>query len=153
VYQTEIIHKFYNGIGQETIMSSLFEKTVAFQSLCFLLNYVSQHNPSLTSLLREPEIERHDSLVLANHSLKQLNILDGEYKGEYSSVLKLLNTCRTKIGQREIERILLNPITNIEQLNESYKMIEHCLEHNYSWNEHLKHIKDVEKNYQKKYFV
>ena len=145
VYQTEIIHKFYSGIGQETIMSSLFEKTVAFQSLCFLLNYVSQHNPSLTSLLREPEIERHDSLVLANHSLKQLNILDGEYKGDYSSVLKLLNTCRTKIGQREIERMLLNPITNIEQLNESYKMIEHCLEHNYSWNEHLKNIKDVEK--------
>jgi len=145
VYQTEIINKFYSGIGKEHIMSSLFEKTVAFQSLCFLLNYVSQHNPSLTSLLREPQIERDDSLVLANHSLKQLNVLDGEYKGDYSSVLKLLNTCRTKIGQREIERMLLNPITNIDHLNKSYTMIEHCLEHNYSWNEHLKNIKDIEK--------
>ena len=145
IYQNEIIHKFYKNIGHETIISSLFEKTIAFQSLCFLLNYVSQHNPSLTSLLREPEIERQDSLILANHSLKQLNILDGEYTGEYSSVLKLLNTCRTKIGQREIEHILLNPITNIENLNESYKMIDHCLTHNYSWNESLKNIKDIEK--------
>lgn len=147
IYQNEIINKFYKTVhvGHETIISSLFEKTVAFQSLCFLLNYVSQHNPSLTNLLREPEIERHDSLILANHSLKQLNILDGEYTGDYSSVLKLLNTCRTKIGQREIEHILLNPITNIEHLNESYSMIEHCLTHNYSWNESLKNMKDIEK--------
>ena len=145
LYQNEIINKFYTSINQEQIMSALFEKMIAFQSLCFLLNYVSQHNPSLTTLLREPEIEKQESLILANHSLKQLNILEGEYKGDYSSVLKLLNTCRTKIGQREIEHILLNPITNIDELNKSYSIIEHSIKHNYSWNESLKNIKDIEK--------
>ena len=145
IYQNETIRKFYPHLTQEQFLYTLFEKTIAFQSLCFLLNYVSQHNPSLTTLLREPEIEKQDSLILANHSLKQLNFLEGEYKGPHSSVLKLLNTCRTKIGQREIEHILLNPITNIEKLQESYDMIHHALDHNYSWNHSLKQMKDIEK--------
>lgn len=144
-YQSEIIKTFYPNLHQTIIVDNLFEKIVAFQSLCFLLNYVSQHNPSLTTLLREPIIENNDSLILANHSLKQLNIIDGEYKGEYSSVLKLVNICKTKIGQRELEHLLLNPINNIIELNKSYELIEHSLNHKYSWSESLKHIKDIEK--------
>jgi DNA mismatch repair protein MutS len=144
-YQNEIIKKFYPNLHQTCIIDHLFEKIISFQSLCFLLNYVSQHNPSLTTLLSEPNIENNETLILANHSLKQLNIIDGEYSGDYSSVLKLINTCKTKIGQREIEHLLLNPITNIEELNKSYNLIEHSLDHNYSWNESLKYIKDIEK--------
>jgi DNA mismatch repair protein MutS len=144
-YQNEIIKKFYPNLHQTCIIDHLFEKIISFQSLCFLLNYVSQHNPSLTTLLSEPNIENNETLILANHSLKQLNIIDGEYSGDYSSVLKLINTCKTKIGQREIEHLLLNPITNIEELNKSYNLIEHSLDNNYSWNESLKYIKDIEK--------
>ena len=144
-YQNEIMHTFYPKLYQTQIIDLLFEKIIAFQSFCFLLNYVSQHNPSLTTLLREPEIEQNDSLILANHSLKQLNIIDGEYKGDYSSVLKLINTCKTKIGKRELEHLLLNPITNIDKLNKSYNIIEHSLNHHYSWSENLKNIKDIEK--------
>ena len=56
-------------------MDSLFEKITAFQSFCFLLNYVFEHNPSLTHKLSEPCIDnQNNNLLLANHSLKQLNI-------------------------------------------------------------------------------
>ena len=144
VYQNEILRNFYPNISQKQLLYTLFEKTIAFQALCFLLNYVSQHNPSLTHLLKEPEVEPNDTLILANHSLKQLNILDGEYFGEYSSILKLLNTCRTKIGQREMQRIILNPTQNVVILQESYDMTEHCLTFKYSWPS-LNQIKDIEK--------
>jgi DNA mismatch repair protein MutS len=145
LYQNETIHKFYPHLTQTQFITDLFEKTIAFQSLCFLLNYVSQHNPSLTTLLREPTIEKQDNLILANHSLKQLNFIEGEYKGEYSSVLKLLNKCKTKIGQREMEHVLLNPIKHIGKLNQSYDMIEHALSHKYSWAKLLSTMCDVEK--------
>ena len=143
VYQNEIVKTFYPNKTQEHITSSLFEKVIAFQALCFLLNYVSQHNVNLTQRLKAPHIETQDILVLANHSLKQLNILDGEYSGEYSSVLKLLNICKTRIGQREMERIILKPTRNTKLLQESYDMIEHALTLQYNWD--LSKIKDIEK--------
>ncbi len=145
IYQNEIIRTFYPNINHEHFCSSLFEKTIAFQSLCFLLNYISQHNAGLTTRLREPEIENSERVVLANHSLKQLNILENDYNGEYSSVVKLLNKCKTRIGQREMERMILNPITNTTKLQQSYDMIEHCLKNKYSWDNYLKQIKDIEK--------
>ena len=138
VYQNELIRTFYPNVV------NLLEKTIAFQALCFLLNYVSQHNANLTQRLQEPHIDTQDVLVLANHSLKQLNILDGEYSGEYSSVLKLLNICKTRIGQREMQRIILKPTRNVKYLQESYDMIDHALRAQYNW-PNLGLIKDIEK--------
>jgi len=143
VYQTEIVKTFYPNQTQERISSMLFEKVIAFQALCFLLNYVSQHNVNLTQRIKAPHVETQDILVLANHSLKQLNILDGEYSGEYSSVLKLLNICKTRVGQREMERIILKPTRNVKLLQKSYDMIEHTLTLDYIWD--LSKIKDIEK--------
>ena len=140
VYQNELIRTFYPNID----VNHLLEKTIAFQALCFLLNYVSQHNANLTQRLKEPHIDTCDVLVLANHSLKQLNILDGEYNGEYSSVLKLLNICKTRIGQREMERIILKPTRNIKYLQDSYDMIEHSIRAQYNW-PNLGQIRDIEK--------
>jgi DNA mismatch repair ATPase MutS len=139
VYQNELIRTFYPNID----VNHLLEKTIAFQALCFLLNYVSQHNANLTQRLKEPHIDTCDVLVLANHSLKQLNILDGDYSGEYSSVLKLLNICKTRIGQREMERIILKPTRNVKYLQDSYDMIEHSIG-KYNW-PNLSQIRDIEK--------
>ena len=145
MYQAEIIKKFYPLLNKGLVMDTLFEKAIAFQSLCFLLDFVSQHNPSLTHKLSEPTLDKSYSLVLANHSLKQLNMIDGEYTGEYSSVLSLLNTCRTKIGKREFQRILLNPIHDSIVLQETYDMIEHCINREYQWTHILSKICDIEK--------
>jgi DNA mismatch repair protein MutS len=144
-YQTEIIKKFYPLLNKGLVMDTLFEKAIAFQSLCFLLVYVSQHNPSLTHKLCEPTLDKSTAVILANHSLKQLNIIDGEYTGEYSSILSLLNTCRTKIGKREFQRILLNPIHDYTELQDSYDRIEYCIKMNYDWSSTLSKVCDIEK--------
>ncbi len=151
VYQTEIIKKFYPFLNTNILLDSLFEKIVSFQALCFLLDFVSQHNPGLTKNLSEPCLDKSNhNLVLANHSLKQLNIIDNEdYEGDFSSVHKLLNTCRTKIGKREFKRLLLNPTRNVDELKSSYDMIEYCLEKNYDTKDYLIKLCDIEKIYRK----
>jgi DNA mismatch repair protein MutS len=141
-YQTEIIKTFYT-ISKSSFVDSLFEKSIAFQSFCFLLNYVFEHNPSLTNKIAEPLIDNeNNNLLLANHSLKQLNILESEYNGPFSSVIKLLNTCRTSVGKRYMTHILLNPINQPEVLEDSYSLIEHALENKFVC---CLQIKDIEK--------
>ena len=141
-YQNEIIKRFYS-ISKTSFVDALFEKGIAFQSFCFLLNYVFEHNPSLTNKISEPLVDnQNNNLLLANHSLKQLNILESEYNGPYSSVIKLLNTCRTSVGKRYMNHILLNPIKQVDLLEESYSLTEHALSNNFTC---CLQIKDIEK--------
>lgn len=145
-FQKEILHKYYPHLNKELLMDTFFEKIVAFQALCFLLEYVNQHNSGLTHKLTDPRMDHLDqTLVLANHSLKQLNILDTDYTGPYSSVLSLLNSCRTKIGKREFQRILLQPSRDKKKLKESYDLIEYCLGKKYDNTSLLLQFMDVEK--------
>ena len=148
VYQHEIIDKFYTYIDNiETFKDSLFEKIIAFQSFCFLLNFVEQHNTSLVKKMKEPTIENDTkTLVCANHSLKQLNIIDNSDSfGDFSSIHKFLNRCHTTMGKRHMKDILLNPICDITTLNMSYDTIEHFISMDYDFSQTLNNIKDIEK--------
>ena len=71
---------------------------------------------------------RTDKLVLANHSLTQLNIIDdSRHTGKHRSVCSLLNNCVTTMGKRSFIYTLNNPSTNSVALNESYDITEHML--------------------------
>jgi DNA mismatch repair protein MutS len=145
-YQVEIIQRYYPHLNKSLLLDSLFEKMIALQSLCFLLDYVQQHNSGLTHKLSDPTMEQlEQSLTLANHSLKQLNILDTDYTGSYSSVLSFLNSCRTKIGRREFQSLLLQPSRDKVKLQESYNLIEYCLEQKYDTTSILLQVCDVER--------
>ena len=125
------------------------EYPIAAQALCYILDFVGKHNPNMVKKLNIPRIEnKSDRLILANHSLKQLNMIDDSmYQGKYSSVNKLLNMCITPMGKRMFDIILLNPIKNVNQLNESYEITEHACNINAIelWKSHLNTIKDLEK--------
>lgn len=147
VYQEEIIKKYYSHLDNETMKMNLFEKMISFHSLCFLLNFVNQHNPDLTKKLSDPVMDNNNKLILANQTLKQLNIINNEQSqdNDYSSILSLLNKCKTKIGERAFKRIITNPITNSIQLNHSYDITQHMIDKNYDWTCDLQMIKDIEK--------
>ena len=128
LYQKEILNKFYKNINIETLFNSIQHYGVSVQSFIFLLEFTYTHNPNLVDKISEPLIENYgERLILANHSLKQLNIIS-DNKTKYASVCGLLNNCITPMGKREFNYILLNPITNIEKLNESYNITEHLLD-------------------------
>lgn len=155
VYQKELMEKFYDIKDYQYYISStsLEYYPCLFQCFVFLLDYVYQHNPNLIYKIKEPKINKENHLILSNHSLKQLNIInDSTYNGPYSSVLSLLNKCVTTIGKREFKEQLLNPIIDKNELEKKYDLIDFMLQHIEQMElirENLNHTIDVERFYRK----
>ena len=129
-YQREIINRFYSTIPEESILQYFSTHFIALQSFTFLLDFVYQHNPNLINKLSQPKFENYtENLILANHSLRQLNMLDDtRYKGRLRSVGALLNNCVTNMGKRRFNYNLNNPTTNIKTLNDSYEVTQYLLD-------------------------
>ena len=119
-YQKEILSRFGKNMP---------EHPMATQAFCYLLDFVYQHNPHLVEKLSEPEWEHPNRLVLANHSLKQLNIIDdGSVKSnKYSSISSMLNECTTPMGKRAFLHLLLHPICDPVVLQREYDITEYLL--------------------------
>jgi len=130
IYQAQLLTKFYKFTDISAFMTIFGETVYATQAFCYLLDFIYQHNPNLVYKIAEPVIETTcNKLVLANHSLKQLNIIDDDtYRGKYSSVVKMLNECITPMGKRKFTHNFLNPVTDIKYLQNEYNMIEILLE-------------------------
>ena len=81
-YQEDIMCKFYNIPDYDSYMksSTLNERPIALKSLCFLLNFINEHNSKLTQKIHFPTFDnKNEHLHLANHSLNQLNIVDTNF--------------------------------------------------------------------------
>jgi len=133
-YQKAILEKFFVISDYDVFSQNFYQNVIATQAFCYVLDFIYQHNPNLVNKLDEPEFDNcSERLILANHSLKQLNIIDdGNYSGKFSSVEKLLNQCITSMGIRQFSHLLLNPTTNVDYLNEEYNITEHLLHRNKS---------------------
>ena len=148
-YQQEVIKRFYPNKNNEALLENLQTYYIAIQSFIYLLDFTYKHNPNLVNNISEPLIENYTTrLVLANHSLKQLNIIpDNRFSGKFSCVSHLLNNCVTPMGKRNFLYNLLNPTNNIDYLNKSYAITDHILTIN-SWEYYrstLNNIRDMEK--------
>jgi DNA mismatch repair protein MutS len=134
-YQTQLISRFYKFNDINAFFSIFNNQSWSTQSFCYLLDFIYQHNPNLVYKIAEPIIEdKSNRLILANHSLKQLNIIDDsdrEYKGKFSSVSKMLNECITPMGKRKFAYHFLNPITDKIYLQKEYDITEHLLVSNF----------------------
>ena len=151
-YQTEILSKFYNFNDYQTFIQNFYDNNIATQAFCFLLDFVYQHNPRLVNKILEPIFENCSTkLVLANHSLKQLNIIDdGNVKtNKYSCISNMLNDCLTPMGKRKFSQNLLNPVYDKVYLQREYDMTEYFLniynEYNVELKYNLSTIKDISK--------
>ena len=153
-YQKEILNKFYQINDFDVFYQNFYNNNIAAQSFCYLLDFVYQHNPYLVNKITEPVFENcSDRLILANHSLKQLNVIDdSNYNGKYSSVLKMLNVSLTPMGKRKFAYNFLNPTTNMEYLQREYNITEYFMtylsdeQYNSFLKSNLSCIKDISKN-------
>jgi len=126
MYQKETFNRFFPKLMFDELFNEYY---IATQAFCYLLDFVYQHNPNLVSKLAEPLFENYtDKLILANHSLKQLNIIDdSRHTGKLRSVSNFLNNCMTGGGKRHFFHTLHYPTTNEEVLRDSYAITEHLL--------------------------
>ena len=150
VYQKQLLSKFYKIDDMTAFMNIFNDNVYACQSFCYLLDFIYQHNPNLIYKIAEPTLENNSKkLILANHTLKQLNIIDDDnYKGKYSSVSKMLNECLTSMGKRRFMYQFLNPVTDEDYLQTEYDIIEQLLLNGDEYKVvkiMLVHIKDISK--------
>ena len=147
-FQEHIIDRIY-GTGSFKEKQEFYQHNISTQSLCFLFDFVEKHNPNLIKNIDYPIFENlSEKLILANHSLNQLNIINNnDDYGKLSSVQNFLNNCITNTGKRQFNYDLLHPICNIETLQESYNIIESmCKTKIYNdIRNQLHNVKDIEK--------
>ena len=155
-YQKKILEQFYTPNDWDFFYNNcnFREVPIATQSFCFLLDFVHQHNPELVRKINEPTVDNIcKNLILANHSLKQLNITsNSQHSGKFSSICSLLNECKTPMGKRKLNLQILNPTINIEWLQNEYD-ITNYIKNNFDKLEFLRrefiNFYDIEKLYRK----
>ena len=153
-YQSEILANHFSGSEYEEIHENIMTSVCGMNSFCFLLDYTSTYNQNLTSKIRIPSFDKPtDKLVLANHSLKQLNILPlTKSEGKLSSVLDFVNNCKTAMGKRRIKEQLTGPTTNVEELQKMYNLSEYCIDNIDTYKpiqKELQCVTDIEKFYRR----
>jgi DNA mismatch repair protein MutS len=151
-YQKEILSTFYKYDNYDIFLQNFYENNIATQAFCFLLDFVYQHNPHLVKKISVPSFENCSTkMILANHSLKQLNIInDGNVKSsKYSCVSQMLNDCLTPMGKRKFLYNILNPTCDEIYLQKEYDITEYFLSKYDIYNNFLKTnlstIKDISK--------
>jgi DNA mismatch repair protein MutS len=131
-YIVQLLETFFGSESYETC-EEFSRYQVATQSFCYLLNFIQEHNPSLVKKINTPTFGSTSvNAILANHTLKQLNIIedksaDSVRSGRFSSVLNFLNRACTPIGKRRIQEILTSPVFDEEWLNNEYEMVSKML--------------------------
>lgn len=161
-YRKEVLGKFFSFHVCNAIFQNYSAYEFAVQAYTFLLHFVYEHNPNLTSKIEEPEFEnRSDRMVLANHTLEQLNIIDSKGlngTGSNSSVFRLLNKCKTPMGSRRFYYRLLHPSFHVDTIQREYDITEYVLTNEsinatssmyMNWRSTLENIKDIEKLHRK----
>jgi DNA mismatch repair protein MutS len=154
--QKYVKHLLSSFFGTETYeMCKEFENNImSTQAFCYLMHFIKEHNPNLVKNIAIPVFNNtSEYMLLANHTLKQLNIIDdssadGKKNGQLSSVLSFLNKCCSAMGRRLFQQQLLNPTIKTEWLNKEYSIISHLRENDEMidmFRKKLSKIRDFEK--------
>ena len=107
------------------------------------MNFMSELCSDLTYKLQFPLFDNiKNRLLLANHSIKQLNIISKDGNNQYASIHNLINKCSTPMGKRYLKDKLLHPTTDTKYLNSEYDIIEHFVN---NWEKHS-HLRTTLKN-------
>jgi len=135
-------------------------------SYIVLLQYCYEHNELIIKKIQKPDtnwIDTDKHLILTYNAINQINILplttnklntNGRNVKTYDSLLTVVNNTSTSLGKRFLTGMLLNPITDVEQLESYYNLTDELLlEQNRELLEaietQLKKIPDIER-YQRK---
>lgn len=150
-FQQEIVERFFSPNISQSLFTTHSDSVYAMASMTYMLQFLAEHSPHLAEKLKEPIFENYSGrVILANHSLEQLNIIPKNLHGKCSSILTLLDNNISAIGKRRFKRNLLNPSYNTEFLEKEYVIGSYIQDHKdlcEQWRKHMYELKDLEKMY------
>ena len=128
VYRQYILKKYFGDEASHQC-AEFSQYELATQSFCFLLNFLEEHNKELCKRVKLPQLENNSNskklVLLANHTLQQLNIIDDSKTKAHilSSVQAWTNKCITTMGKRLFLQTLTHPIYDETVLRKEYEIM------------------------------
>lgn len=154
----------YNNIIEHLDLESFKYGTISY---LILLQYCYDHNELIIKSINVPETSWTDGdnhLILMHNAICQLNIIPTpktsvSKNSTIDSLYSVVNFTSTSMGKRYLRNMLLNPITNVQKLNQYYQwteMIDTMIIDNNPMldmiEQYIKHIPDLER-YHRKLFL
>jgi DNA mismatch repair protein MutS len=135
VYQEAVLGKAFESSQSNNYIYDLDLELFYYGRISYivLLQYCYEHNETLIKRLQKPHVGWSDEekyLILAHDTAEQLNffplnsglISQRRNAKEHNSLISVIDQAGTAIGSRYLRRALLNPITDIKELNMNYEM-------------------------------
>jgi DNA mismatch repair protein MutS len=125
--QDSVLERFFpQAVSADScILSDVRGSDTALAALTYLLTSVSSQAPALIDKLHAPKLSTSaNELVLANHSLQQLNIVGTQKRGAMSVSELLLGKTTTAMGRRQMKNALFHPSVDTVALQRSYDSTE-----------------------------
>jgi DNA mismatch repair protein MutS len=156
-YQQDFLKKIFPNTGMLNAIQylDLQYRPYALNSYILLLQFSYEHESNIINKIREPLIyDSTKNLNLYNNALYQLdivqsNIIKNRFPSKFRSLFDVINQTSTLIGKRELKNRLLNPITNIEELQRRYNLVENMFDKIDRYENSLSNILDIEKYHRK----
>lgn len=135
---------FYLGDKVATVCQEFTMYEFATRCFVYLLDFLQSHNPHLVQKLDIPIFSNSSSrVILANHTLKQLNMLGS------NGVIAFLDGTKTAMGSRLFQYQLQNPTFDTKWLTEQYDAIAWAISLGETkvtaMQRHLSNIRDLER--------
>lgn len=157
-YQNEILKKGYKdcGILEPIEYVNMERSPQALISFVSLFEFAYEHNEKILEKIKKPTIwEYGQHLILYHNTAYQLNIIPSpnhfDNSSKYKSLYDVLQKTSTPMGRRLLKYRIMNPMTNIDELERRYEQIEKIQSLGiYSEIEkHLNEINDMERMHRK----
>lgn len=159
-FETENLHPKIKLIRNNIINDlNLHKINYGRISYIMLLDHVYKQNPKILYKIKTPIIGWLDNqnLILTHNAVIQSNLFPEDRMfhrynpirsvKKATSLFEIINQTSTKMGERRLQKLLYNPINDIEKLNNSYKLVEEMIQDNFwkTMEENLKSIPDIER--------
>lgn len=158
-YQDELLKRIFPkcGLMDPAQYLHMEYKPYALHSYVLLLQFTYQHMPVIIENIQYPKIyENSGNLVLYNNALYQLDVINSNVNknkvrnsSKINCLFDVINKTSTSIGKRYLKNKMLNPITNVDELNSRYDKIEEMRPNVEEYRLELRKIIDVERYHRK----
>ncbi|MCJ7636539.1 MAG: hypothetical protein MUO21_03535 [Nitrososphaeraceae archaeon] len=133
-FQNEFFKKIYKGHDMLSPIEYIDMEKIGYARISFiiLLDFAHKHNENLINDLNKPQIFKNDKhLILGNNAIYQLNILENSSIDTANAMFKCLfdviNNSSTAIGRRFLKNTIINPLTDIKEIQLRYDCTEELL--------------------------
>ena len=136
-YQNSFLKKIFTHTGLLSPIEyiDLEKKNHALISYIILLQFSYEHNEKVIEKIQKPvHWEYNNHLILYNNAIYQLNIIpngsNNGSSGKYKSLFDIIQKTSTNMGKRLLKYRIMNPITDINELEKRYDLVSLFLKFN-----------------------